>query len=218
MKVLITHEESQTVMEAFLNAGHDAYSCDLLPASGKYPERHLQIDCFEAIKLIEPDFLGMHPECTRLTVAANKYYKPEYAERFPNIHEQRAEAVEHFLKCAEVLEKIGCGYIENPIGIMSRLYKKPTQIIQPYQFGHTERKSTCLWLAGLPKLEPTEIVEPDIIIHKSGRTDSRLHYETFKLPKEERRKARSKTFTGIAEGMASQWGTFIRSRNVAACL
>jgi hypothetical protein len=101
---------------------------------------------------------------------------------------------------------------------MSRLYKKPTQIIQPYQFGHTERKSTCLWLAGLPKLEPTEIVEPDIIIHKSGRTDSRLHYETFKLPKEERRKARSKTFTGIAEAMASQWGTFIRSRNVAACL
>ena len=122
------------------------------------------------------------------------------------------------MKCAEALEVIGCGYIENPIGIMSRLYKKPTQIIQPYQFGHTERKSTCLWLSGLPKLEPTEIVEPDIIVHKSGRTDSRLHYETFKLPKEERRKARSKTFTGIAEAMAEQWGTFIRSRNVAACL
>lgn len=121
MKVLITHEESQTVMEAFLNAGHDAYSCDLLPTSGKYTERHLQMDCFEAIKLIEPGFLGMHPECTRLTVAANKYYNPEYAERFPNIHEQRAEAVEHFLKCAESLEQIGCGYIENPIGIMSRL-------------------------------------------------------------------------------------------------
>ena len=83
MKVLITHEESQTVMQAFLDAGHDAYSCDLLPASGKHPERHLQIDCFEAIELIKPDFLGMHPECTRLTVAANKYYKPEYAYRFP---------------------------------------------------------------------------------------------------------------------------------------
>ena len=140
-----------------------------------------------------------------LTVAANKYYKPEYADRFPNIHEQRAEAVEHFLKCAEALEQIGCGYIENPIGIMSRLYKKPTQIIQPCQFGHTERKSTCLWLNGLPKLQPTEIVEPDIIIHKSGRTDSRLHYETFKLPKEERRKARSKTFSGIAQAMSEQW-------------
>ena len=116
------------------------------------------------------------------------------------------------------MEQIGCGYIENPIGIMSRIYKKPTQIIQPYQFGHTERKSTCLWLSGLPKLEPTEIVEPDIIVHKSGRTDSRLHYETFKLPKEERRKARSKTFTGIAEAMASQWGIVIQSRGVAACL
>jgi hypothetical protein len=103
MIVLITHEESQTVMEAFLNAGHDAYSCDLLPASGKHQERHLRMDCFEAIKLIKPDFLGMHPECTRLTVAANKYYKPEYAERFPNIHEQRAEAVKHFLKCAEAM-------------------------------------------------------------------------------------------------------------------
>lgn len=166
MKVLITHEESQIVMKAFLDAGHDAYSCDLLPASGKHPERHLQMDCFEAIDLIKPDFLGMHPECTRLSVAANKYYKPEYSDRFPNIHEERKAAVEHFLKCAEILEKIGKGYIENPIGIMSRLYKKPTQIIQPYQFGHTERKATCLWLAGLPKLQPTEIVKPEIIIHK----------------------------------------------------
>ncbi len=196
-------------MEAFLKAGHDAYSCDLLPPSGNYPERHLQMDCFEAIKLIKPDFLGMHPECTRLTAAANKYYKPEYAKRFPNIHEQRAEAVEHFLKCAEALVKIGMGYIENPIGIMSRLYKKPTQIIQPYQFGHTERKSTCLWVEGLPKLLPTNIVEPDIIIFKSGRTNSRLHYETLKLPKEERRKARSKTFTGIANAMAEQYTAFL---------
>ena len=206
MIVLITHEESQTVMEAFLNAGHDAYSCDLLPASGKYPERHLQMDCFEAIKLIKPHFLGMHPECTRLTVAANKWYKPEYADRFPNIHEQRAEAVEHFLKCAESLEKIGKGYIENPIGIMSRLYKKPTQIIQPWQFGHDERKATCLWLAGLPKLEPTEIVEPDIHVCKSGKTMSKKYMYQVNLPKEERRKARSKTFSGIAKAMASQWG------------
>lgn len=206
MKVLITHEESQIVMDAFLIRGHDAYSCDLLPASGMHPERHLQMDCFEAIELVKPDFLGMHPECTRLTVAANKYYNPEYSDRFPNIHEQRAEAVEHFLKCAETLKKIGCGYIENPIGIMSRLYKKPTQIIQPYQFGHAERKSTCLWIAGLPNLKPTEIVKPDIIVHKSGRTDSRLNFETLKLPKEERRKVRSKTFPGIARAMAEQWG------------
>ena len=223
MKVLITHEESQTVCKEFRLLGHEAYSCDLLPCSGGHPEWHIQADVFDVLNpfnfffnaqngdLIEMtyrkwDFVGMHPECTRLTVAANKYYGAKYADRFPNIHEQRAEAVEHFLKCAKVLENIGKGYIENPIGIMSKIYKKPTQIIQPYQFGHTERKSTCLWLAGLPKLVPTEIVEPDIIIHKSGRTDSRLHYETFKLPKEERRKARSKTFSGIAKAIAEQWG------------
>lgn len=206
MIVLITHEESQTVMEAFLNAGHDAYSCDLLPSSGKYPDKHLQMDCFEAIKLIKPDFLGMHPECTRLTVTANKWYKAEYAERFPNIHEQRAEAVDHFLMCAQQLERIGKGYIENPIGIMSRLYKKPTQIIQPFQFGHPERKSTCLWIEGLPNLKHTGIVEPNIITFKSGKTMSAFHFKFVGLPKEERRKARSKTFTGIAKAMAEQWG------------
>jgi hypothetical protein len=152
MKVLITHEESQIVMTAFLDAGHDAYSCDLLPTSGKYPERHLQMDYLKAIEKIKPDFLGMHPECTRLTVAANKYYNPEYADRFPTIHQDRLTATSHFFNCVIALNKIGKGYIENPIGIMSRLYKKPSQIIQPYQHGHTERKSTCLWLVGLPKL------------------------------------------------------------------
>ena len=210
MRVLITHEESQIVMEAFLNAGHDAFSCDLLPTSGKYPERHLQMDCFKAISLIKPDFLGMHPECTRLTVAANKYYKPEYSERFPTIHIERNQAIKHFLMCVIELKNCRYGYIENPIGIMSSMYKKPDQIIQPYQFGHNERKSTCLWINGLPKLIPTKIVEPDIIIHKSGRTDSRLHYETLKLPKEERRKARSKTFPGIAKAMATQWTEYLK--------
>jgi len=89
---------------------------------------------------------------------------------------------------------------------MSRLYRKPDQIIQPYQFGHTERKSTCLWLFEVPNLEPTKIVVPDIIRHKSGKTDSRLHYETLKLPREERGRLRSRTFVGIAEAMAMQWG------------
>jgi hypothetical protein len=207
MKVLITHEESQTVMNAFLKRGFDAYSCDLLPCSGGYPDRHLQMDCFAAIELIKPDFLGMHPECTFLTVAGNSWFLPKYKERFPNRPQQRADAVKHFLDCAKALEKIGRGYIENPVGIMSSLYRKGDQIIQPFEFGHTERKATCLWLYGLPPLKPTNIVKPDIIIHASGRTDSRLHFETFKLPKEERRKARSKTFQGIAEAMADQWGS-----------
>ena len=180
MRVLITHEESQTVMDAFLNAGHDAYSCDLLPASGMHPERHLQMDCFKAIELIRPRFAGMHPECTFLTSARNKYYAPKYDLRFPTQHEDRKKAIEHFKACVKVFESGEVvGYIENPIGIMSSIYRKPDQIIQPYLFGDAERKSTCLWLFGLPKLEPTNIVEPDIIVHKSGRTDSRLNYVTF---------------------------------------
>ena len=203
MKVLIACEESQTVCKAFREKGHEAYSCDIQECSGGHPEWHIKGDVLPLLKQ-QWDLIIAHPPCTRLTVAANKYYKPEYAERFPSIHQDRKDAIEFFLEftrcnCPKVA-------IENPIGIMSTVYKKPEQIIQPYQFGHTERKATCLWLKGLTKLKPTNIVEPDIIVHKSGKTDSRLHYETLKLPKQERAKARSKTFQGIANAMAEQWG------------
>lgn len=224
MKGIITHEESQTVMKAFLRKGKDMYSNDLLPCSGGLPERHIQEDVFKIMNplnfyfnaqngdFIETKkgwkFAGMHPECTFLTSARNKYYAPKYDKRFPTQHEDRKKAIDHFMKCVEILERIGCGYLENPIGIMSSIYRKPDQIIQPYWFGDPERKSTCLWLFGLPKLKPTNMVEPEIIYHKSGRTDSKLHFETMKLPKEERRKARSKTFEGIAEAMAEQWAGF----------
>lgn len=203
MKILVGCEESQAVTIELRKLGHEAYSCDLLPCSGGHPEWHLQIDVFEAIKLKKWDIGIFHPECTRLTVTANKWYKPEFADRFPTIHEDREKAVEFFMKL------VNCGIpkiaIENPIGIMSTRYRKPDQIIQPYHFGDTERKSTCLWLFGLPKLVPTDIVEPEIIYHKSGRTDGKLHFETMRLPKEERRKARSVTFPGIAKAMSEQW-------------
>lgn len=210
MKILIGCEESQTVCKAFRKLGLEAYSCDLLPCSGGHPEWHFQMDVFDCIKLIKPGMGIFHPECTRLTVAANKYYKPEYSQRFPNIHKEREEAVLFFMKLAN--SDIPLKAIENPIGIMSTRYRKPDQIIQPYQFGDAERKATCLWLYGLPKLTPTNIVEPDIVYHKSGRTDGRLHFETLKLPKEERRKARSKTFQGIANAMADQWGDIKENR------
>lgn len=203
MKILVGCEESQAVTIELRKLGHEAYSCDLLPCSGGHPEWHLQMDVFEAIKLKKWDIGIFHPECTRLTVTANKWYKPEFADRFPTIHEDREKAVEFFMKL------VNCGIpkiaIENPIGIMSTRYRKPDQIIQPYHFGDTERKSTCLWLFGLPKLVPTDIVEPEIIYHKSGRTDGKLHFETMRLPKEERRKARSVTFPGITKAMAEQW-------------
>lgn len=203
MKVLVACEESQAVCIAFRAKGHEAYSCDILECSGGHPEWHIKGD---VLPLLEQDWdlIIAHPPCTYLTVAANRYYNIEkYGEKAIQRHKDRADAVEFFkkftnLKCHKVA-------IENPIGCMSSLYKKPTQIIQPYQFGHNERKATCLWLKGLPPLKPTNIVKPDIIYHKSGKTDSRLHFETLKLPKEERAKMRSKTFKGIAEAMAEQW-------------
>jgi len=201
--VLVGCEESQAVTIELRKLGHEAYSCDLLPCSGGHPEWHLQMDVFEAVKLRKWDLGIFHPECTRLTVTANKWYKPEFADRFPTIHQDREDAVNFFMKIVNVdIPKIA---IENPIGIMSTRYRKPDQIIQPYHFGDAERKSTCLWLKGLPKLKHTNVVEPEIIYHKSGRTDGKLHFETMKLPKEERRKARSVTFPGIAKAIALQW-------------
>ena len=205
--ILVACEESQTVCKAFRKLGFEAYSNDLLDCSGGHPEWHLKMDCFDAIKLKPWDLMIAHPECTRLTLAANKYYKPEYAERFPTIHEDRIKAIEFFMRLVE--SPIKHKAIENPIGIMSTRYRKPDQIIQPYYFGDTERKGTCLWLYNLPKLTPTNIVKPDLIYYKNGGTDSRLHYESFKLPKEERRKLRSKTFEGIANAMAEQWGSYL---------
>lgn len=202
MRILVACEESQAVTIELRKLGHEAYSCDLLPCSGGHPEWHLQCDVFTVIDN-GWDMMIAHPECTRLTVTANKWYKPEYAHRFPTIHEDREEAVNFFMRLANAnIPKIA---IENPSGIMSTRWRKPDQIIQPYHFGDTERKSTCLWLKGLPKLEHTNVVEPEIIYHKSGRTDGKLHFETMKLPKEERRKARSVTFPGIAKAIAEQW-------------
>lgn len=204
MRILVACEESQRVCIAFRNRGHEAYSCDIEPCSGGHPEWHIQDD---VLKYLDKDWdlIIAHPPCTYLTVAANKYYNIEkYGDKAIQRHKDREESIKFFmeftnLKCPKVA-------IENPIGVMSTEYKKPTQIIQPYQFGHRERKATCLWLKGLPPLKPTNIVEPDIIKHKSGKTDSRLHFETLKLPKEERAKQRSKTFEGVAEAMAEQWG------------
>ena len=203
MKILVACEESQAVTKELRRLGHEAYSCDLVPCSGGHPEWHLQVDAVQLLKM-KWDMIIAHPPCTYLTVAANRYYNIErYGDKARERYKERKKAIDFFMEfinadCPRIA-------VENPIGIMSSVYKKPTQIIQPYEYGHTERKATCLWLKGLEPLEPTNIVEPDIIYHKSGKTDSRLHFETLKLPKEERAKIRSKTFAGIAKAMAEQW-------------
>lgn len=213
LRVLVACEESQAVCKAFRELGHKAFSCDLQDCSGGHPEWHIKMDALKVLDLPIWDLVIAHPPCTYLTVAANRYYNiKKYGQKAAQRLLDREEAIKffmNFVKCR--CERVA---IENPIGVMSSIWKKPTQIIQPYQFGHTERKATCLWLKNLPPLTYTNIVKPDIIIHKSGRTDSRLHFETLSLPKEERSKKRSKTFEGIARAMANQWSDFILREKV----
>jgi hypothetical protein len=187
MKVLIACEESQAVCIAFRNKGHEAYSCDLEPCSGGYPEWHIQRDALLEMQN-NYDMMIAFPPCTYLTVSANKHYKIT-----PQRYFLRIKAAEFFLELMlnNVIQKIA---IENPIGVMSGFYRKPDQIIQPWQFGHGETKATCLWLHNLPRLVPTNIVDG-----REGRI--------WKMPPSpDRQKLRSKTYQGIANAMAEQWG------------
>jgi len=205
MKVLVACEYSGRVRDAFIKQGHEAMSCDLVPTDAPGP--HYQGDVMDIIN-DGWDLLIAFPPCTYLTLTGNKWFKPEFADRFPERHQQRKDAVDFFMKIANMpIPKIA---IENPIGIMSKIYRKPDQIIQPWQFGFPTTKATCLWLKGLPTLKPTNIVDKgEVVISKSGNRMSRWYYETSKLPLKNgaRAKARSVTFQGIADAMADQWGT-----------
>lgn len=227
MKILVACEESQAVTKELRILGHEAYSCDIEPCSGGHPEWHIKKDvlsilnpvndgelkaiCFstmdEEIHIVEKwDMIIAFPPCTYLTVTGNRWFNVEkYGEKAIQRAKEREKAINFFMRFANAdCKKIA---IENPIGVMSSTWRKPNQIIQPYMFGDTERKSTCLWLKGLPMLTPTNIVEPNIITYKNGKgTDSPWHMNTMGLPKEERAKLRSKTFPGIAKAMAEQWG------------
>lgn len=205
MKVLVACEESQEVCKAFRELGHEAYSCDIQDCSGGHPEWHLKQDVIPLLSQ-EWDLIIAHPPCTFLTVTGNRWFNVErYGDKAIQRQKDREKAVEFFMQFANAkCEKIA---IENPIGYMSTAYKKPTQIIHPYMFGDPARKATCLWLKGLPKLIPTNMVDPVIIHYQNGKgTDNPWHMDTMKLPPKERAKARSKTFPGIAKAMAEQWG------------
>ena len=201
MRILVACEFSAIVRNAFTNLGHDAWSCDLLPTEQN--GNHIQGD---VLKILDDgwDLMIAHPPCTYLCVTGNKWMKPEFQSRFPDRMERREEAISFFMDLAYApINKI-C--IENPVGIMSTIWRKPNQYIHPYMFGHQHTKKTGLWLKNLPSLKPTEIVEPIPYIYKDGRHDSTWHMESLKLPPLERMKARSRTFTGIAVTMAKQWG------------
>ncbi len=217
MAVLIACEESQAVCIEFRKLGVEAYSCDILPCSGGHPEWHLQTDVLNILNN-SWDAIIAFPPCTYLTVTANKWMKPEYKHRFPNRHKHRQEAIDFFLQVANANSEFIA--IENPVGVISSVYRKPDQIINPYYFGDPVPKKTCLWLKKLPPLihtkQPTLFepqsthVEPEFVIGKrDGKKYSKIHYETPSLDPEERRKIRSKTFPGIAKAMAEQWSKVI---------
>ena len=206
MKVLVACEFSGAVRDAFIRGGHEAMSCDLLPTD--VPGPHYQGDVFDIVNK-DWDLMIAHPPCTYLTLTGNKWFKPEYKDRFPNRQQQRQDAIDFFMKLMNLpIPKIA---IENPIGVMSTVFRKPDQIIQPWQYGHETTKATCLWLKGLPKLQPTNIVSKgEVVISKSGNRTSRWYYETGMIPLKNgaRAKARSVTFQGIADAMANQWGNY----------
>ena len=212
MKILVACEESQAVTIELRKLGHEAYSCDILPCSGGHPEWHLQQD---VIPLLNGkwDMVLAFPPCTYLTVTGNRWFNVEkYGEKAIKRMRDREEAIKFFMMFANAnCEKIA---IENPVGIMSTVWRKPDQIIQPYEFGDPYEKRTCLWLKGLPKLEPTNIVEPPPRKQfKSGKTMATWYADAINLPKEERARLRSKTFPGIAKAMAEQWGSYCANQN-----
>lgn len=206
MKVLVACEESQAVCKEFRRLGHEAYSCDIVPCSGGHPEWHLQQDVIPLLTK-KWDMIIAFPPCTYLTITGNRWFNIDrYGEKAIRRHKDRKDAINFFMTFANAdCEKIA---IENPVGIMSSEWRKPDQIINPWQFGDAFEKRTCLWLKGLPKLKPTTIVEiPPRQIYDSGKSMPLWYVEAGKLPKEERAKIRSKTFPGIAKAMAEQWGS-----------
>jgi len=206
MKILIACEESQRVCEAFRKKGHESYSCDILPCSGGHPEWHIQGDVLEHLNE-NWDMMIAHPPCTYLSNAGIGWFNEEkYGDKARLRKENRLEAFEFVMKLANApIEKI---VIENPVGWLNSHYKKPTQIIQPYYFGDEESKRTCLWIKGLEPLKPTKIVKPKIYAYyKRGKKKGKPIYgNDYMKFSEDRGMIRSKTFQGIADAMADQWG------------
>jgi len=191
MKILIACEYSGRVRDAFIAQGHDAISCDLLPTERTGP--HHQGNVLDIIN-DGFDLMIAHPPCTDLAVSGAKWFAKKRADG------SQQRSIDFFMALVNASIPRIC--IENPIGIMSSVYRKPSQIIQPWQFGHPESKATCLWIKGLPLLTTTNNVYDEMMaLPKNKRM--RLHYLP---PSKDRWKIRSQTFQGIADAMASRWG------------
>ena len=201
---MVACEESQAVTIELRKLGHEAFSCDLLPCSGGFPDWHLQEDVFSVISSRSWDMMIAFPPCTDLAVSGARHFERKRKDG------SQQKSIEFFLKLVNApIPQIA---IENPIGIMSKNYRKPDQIIQPYMFGDKAQKSTCLWLKNLPKLTPTDIVEKGEFFEFTSKKGEKKrmpmwYYKALSEAKtpEQRRTLRSKTFKGIAEAMAIQW-------------
>jgi hypothetical protein len=210
MRVLVACEESQSVTKAFRKLGHEAFSCDLLPCSGGHPEWHYQQDVFEVIDK-GWDLMIAHPPCTYLAVSGARWLYNKDGSKNEERYRNQAEGLDFVrrLMDAPIKHKV----IENPISVISSMIMKPTQIIQPWMFGDEAQKSTCLWLFNVPKLEATDIVGKGEFIEFIGsngkkKKQPKWYFDALKEAKtpEQRRTLRSKTFEGIANAMAQQWG------------
>lgn len=196
MRVLIACEFSGTVRDAFAKRGHDALSCDL--EQSETPGQHYQGDVMD-ILADGWDMMIAHPPCTHLAVSGARHFEQKRKDG------RQQKGIDFFMKMINA--PIPMIAVENPVGIMSTIYRKPDQIIEPYEYGHPCTKKTCLWLKGLPLLKPTDIVDKgDVWVAKSGKRMSQWYYDSSCLPPKEREKMRNKTFQGIADAMAEQWG------------
>lgn len=204
MKILLACEESQALTIRFREKGHEAYSCDIQPASGWHPEWHMQTDVIPMLKH-NWDMVIAFPPCTDLAVSGAAWFKKKQADG------SQQRSIDFFMEFTK-LYHVPRVAIENPVGIMSRLYRKPDQIIQPYEYGDDASKKTCLWLKGLPLLKPTKFIEGKEHINKDGKRVVRwanqcINYGHEKSPPSATRgKYRSKTFDGIADAIVDQWG------------
>lgn len=206
MRVLVTHECSGIVREAFAARGHDAWSCDLKDT--ETPGQHIQGDALEVIRVGGWDLLIMHPECTYLAVSGL-----HWNGRVDGRKAKTDAAIRHVEALLEEGERVGRYALENPVGCISSRIREPDQIIQPWQFGDDASKATCLWLGGLPRLaydaplfRPVKIAAPRVVNGRprwSNQTDSG---QNKLAPSPTRQADRSRTYAGIAAAMAEQWG------------
>jgi hypothetical protein len=203
MKILVACEESQTVTKKLRELGHDAYSCDILPTSGDNPEWHIQGDVIPLLKK-NWDMVIAFPPCTHLAVSGAAHFAKKRQDG------RQQQGIDFFMEFTK-LDHIPKVAIENPVGIMSKIWRKPDQIIQPYEFGDDASKKTCLWLKGLPLLKPTGRIRGRFVSTPSGKLverwsnqcDNYGHDKTS--PSATRGQQRSKTYEGIANAMATQW-------------